>query len=219
MNLSWYGHSCFQCQFSLNGENVSVVIDPYSANIGLKLPNLTADFALVTHQHEDHNNIEALRFTNGTMVIDSPGEYEIKNVFVQGMASFHDESKGEERGQNVIYKIKAEEITIAHLGDLGCDLTSEQLEALENVDILLIPVGGKYTLDAKKAAHLIKQIDPKIVIPMHYKTAGSNMDIDDLQPFAKEMGLGEYTTENSLKVSAGQLVNENVIVKILKPLA
>lgn len=219
MNIFWYGHSCFQCQCNLNGEIVSLVIDPYSPKIGLKLPNLSVDFALVTHQHEDHNNVEALRFTNGPMVIDSPGEYEIKNVFVQGMASFHDENKGAERGQNVIYKIKAEGITIAHLGDLGCDLTSDQLEILENVDILLIPVGGKYTLDAKKAAHLIKQIDPKIVVPMHYKTAGSNMDIDDLQAFAKEMGLGEYTPENSLKVSVGQLTNENVIVKILKPLA
>jgi L-ascorbate metabolism protein UlaG (beta-lactamase superfamily) len=219
MNISWYGHSCFQCQFNLNGENVNLVIDPYSPNIGLKLPTLTTDFALVTHQHEDHNHIEALRFTNGTMVVDSPGEYEIRNVFVHGMASFHDDEQGKDRGLNVIYKIKAEGISIAHLGDLGCDLSSEQLENLENVDILLIPVGGKYTIDAKKAAHLIKQIDPKIVIPMHYKTAGSKIDIDDLQPFVKEMGLGEYTAEPSLKINASQLVNENVIVKILKPLA
>jgi L-ascorbate metabolism protein UlaG (beta-lactamase superfamily) len=219
MNISWYGHSCFQCQFNLNGENVNLVIDPYSPNIGLKLPTITTDFALVTHQHEDHNYIEALRFSNGTMVVDSPGEYEIRNVFVHGMASFHDAEQGNDRGLNVIYKITAEGISIAHLGDLGCDLSSEQLENLENVDILLIPVGGKYTIDAKKAAHFIKQVDPKIVIPMHYKTPGSNMDIDDLQPFAKEMGLGEYTMENSLKVSVGQLTNENVIVKILKPLA
>jgi len=219
MNISWYGHSCFQCQFNINGENVSFVVDPYNPNIGLKMPSLNADFALVTHQHEDHNYVEALKLTGEKTVIDSPGEYEIKNVFVQGLASFHDDNQGKDRGQNVIYKIKGEGITLAHLGDLGCDLNSEQLEALENVDILMIPVGGNYSLDAKKAAHLIKQLDPKIVIPMHYKIPGLDMDIEDLQPFAKEMGLGEYVVETSLKISASQLVNENVIVKILKPLA
>jgi len=147
MILTWLGHSCFKMQDKIGPDGVTVVTDPFGKKYGLKVPNFEADIVTVSHDHEDHNNVEALR--GNPFVIDSPGEFDVKNVLIEGVDSFHDETSGRERGHNTIYRFVIDDISIVHLGDLGQVLDSTQLEKLAGTDILLIPVGGKYTLDAK----------------------------------------------------------------------
>ncbi len=220
MNISWYGHSCFKLDFEIDNKEVSVVIDPYDESIGYKLPALSADIVLVTHQHKDHDNVKAVSFKDkkSAMVINSPGEYEVKKVFVQGVESFHDNKEGEERGKNIIYRIQSKGISFAHLGDLGGKLTTKQLDVIEGVDVLFIPIGGKYTINASQAVKVMNQVSPKIVIPMHYKLPKLTLDIEGLDKFLHEVSVSDPKKLSELKVNSRSLNNENILVKILKPL-
>ncbi|EKD46401.1 MAG: hypothetical protein ACD_67C00246G0001, partial [uncultured bacterium] len=132
------------------------------------------------------NNIGALK--GEPVVIETPGEFAVKGINIVGLDSFHDSEEGSLRGKSTIYILEVEDLKICHLGDLGCDLTGKQLEEIDGVDILFIPVGGTYTIDGKKAAELVRKIEPAIIIPMHYKTPGSIIEIEDEQKFCAEMG-------------------------------
>ncbi len=212
MIITWQGHSCFKIQDKLGTEGLTLVTDPFDKSLGLKLPNFEADIITVSHDHSDHNNVGALR--GNPHVVKSAGEYDIKGVMVEGIISYHDEAKGAERGSNIIYRIEMDDITICHLGDLGHVLDNKQLERLEGIDILLVPVGGKYTLDAKKAVEVISQIEPRIVIPMHYKTKDVKADIDGVDKFIKELGI-EASYEEKLKINKKDLPAEDMELVIL----
>ena len=167
---------------------VSVLIDPFSKEIGLRPPKIKDNLVLITHQHYDHNNISEIG--PETFIIDGPGEYEKQGISVKGISSFHDKSQGKERGLNTIYIIKAEDLTVCHMGDFGQDkLDESQFEAVGDIDILMVPIGGKYTIDYKEAMEVISQIEPKIIIPMHYKIKGLEVDIAGPDKFLKEIGL------------------------------
>ncbi len=183
MTISWFGQSCFR----IEAKEGSVLIDPFSKDIGLRPPKVKDDIVLVTHQHFDHNNIEDA--VEGAFIVQNPGEYEKQGIAIRGIQSFHDNKEGAERGLNTIYMIKAEELTVCHLGDLGHKLADQQIEDIGDIDILMIPVGGSYTIDAKTAVEVIGQIEPKIVIPMHYKVAGLGISLDGPEKFVKELGL------------------------------
>ena len=184
MTISWYGQSCFR----LEGKDVSVLIDPFSKDLGLKTPRLNDNIFLLTHEHFDHNNLEGV--SPEAFVIRGPGEYETKGIFVHGISSFHDNMEGKERGLNTIYVVNFEDMNICHLGDLGqTKLTEEQVEAIGNIDILMVPVGGNYTIDGQQAAEIVSQIEPKVIIPMHYKIDGLKVDLDDNKKFLKSVGL------------------------------
>jgi L-ascorbate metabolism protein UlaG (beta-lactamase superfamily) len=187
MIITWLGHSCFK----IESDNTSLVTDPFGPDIGLKLPrNLEASIVTISHAHHDHANIDAVK--GDPFVISAPGEYEIKGAFIYGIPSWHDNEEGKERGLNIIYRIEIDDqddIKVAHLGDLGHKLSTETLEKLGEIDVLFIPVGGKYTLDAKEAVDLVNQIEPRIVIPMHYKVPGLKVDIDSVDKFIKLSGL------------------------------
>jgi L-ascorbate metabolism protein UlaG (beta-lactamase superfamily) len=192
MTISWYGHSCFR----IEAKEGSILIDPFSKEIGLRAPRIKDDIVLVTHEHYDHNNTEDVN--PEAFVIRTPGEYEKNGIFIQGIRSFHDKNQGTERGINNIFLIKAEDMRICHLGDFGqAELTDKQLEDIGDVDILLIPVGGKYTIDYKEAVKITTEIEPKIVIPMHYKIKDLKIDLDGPEKFIKELGL---TPEKSDKL-------------------
>lgn len=213
MIISYLGHSCFKIQDKTGTEGVTVVTDPFDKSIGLKVPNFEADIVTVSHSHNDHSNAGALR--SEPFIIESAGEYEVKGVAINGIESYHDAKEGAERGKNIIYRIDIDNISVAHLGDLGHELDAKQLERLEGTDILLIPVGGKYTIDAKKAIEVIKQIEPRIVIPMHYKIKGSKIDdIDSVDKFIKESGMTP-TNEEKLKISKKDLPQEDTELVIL----
>ncbi|MFH1255203.1 MAG: MBL fold metallo-hydrolase [bacterium] len=212
MYITWLGYSCFKFQDKIGSDGISLVTDPFSDDLGLKMPRFEADIVTVSHTHKDHGNTGAIR--GNPFIIDTAGEYETKGVFIEGVESWHDDKSGAERGGNIIYRIEMEDISITHLGDLGHVLESKQLEKLEGTDILLIPVGGKYTINAAKAVEVISQIEPRIVIPMHYKTAGVKFDIDGVEKFIKELGLNPRN-EEKLKISKKDLPQEDMELVVL----
>lgn len=217
MEIIWFGQACFL----LRSKQGKIVTDPYSQEIGLKMPkDLRADIVTVSHQHFDHNNIEAVSGTlegQKPFVISGPGEYEINKIEIRGFPSFHDNRKGNLRGKNTIYLFHLEDLGVCHLGDLGHTLKDEEVEKLSEVDILLVPVGGTYTIEAKKAVEVINQIEPKIVIPMHYQIEGllTKLPLDPLDKFLKEIG-AENKPSDFLKISKNELPSEERKVVILK---
>ena len=205
MTITWYGQSCFR----LESKDVSLLIDPFSPEIGLKPPKIKDNIVLVSHQHHDHNNIEGM--PEESFLIKGPGEYEVKGVFIKGIKSFHDKSQGQERGLNTIYVIKIEDISLAHLGDFGQDkLSEEQVEKIGEVDILMIPIGGTYTVNYKEAVEMIHEIEPKIVIPMHYKIPSLKLDIDGPEKFLKEISLTPEKADKSYKIQKKNLPAEEM---------
>lgn len=190
MIIQYYGHSCFKLISKPAGrgqEDVTVFFDPFDKAVGLRPPQGQADIVFVSHNHHDHNNTSALK--GDPAIIDIPGEYSLKGINIVGIDSFHDANGGKNLGHNTIFILEAEDLKVCHLGDLGCDLDQKQLSEIGGVDILMVPVGGKYTLDAKRAEENIKKIEPAIIIPMHYKLpSGTIKDIDDEKKFCDEMG-------------------------------
>lgn len=173
---------------SIGTKVVSILIDPFSKEIGLKPPKIKDDIVLVSHDHDDHNNIEGIN--PEAFLINTPGEYEKKGIAIRGISSYHDKVEGKERGINTIYVIKAEDMTICHLGDLGQEkLDEKQVDEIGDIDILLVPVGGNYTINGKEAIGVIGQIEPKIITPMHYKVKDLKVDIEGPEKFVKELGL------------------------------
>lgn len=213
MIITWQGHSCFKIQDKVGPDGLTLVTDPYDKKVGLKAPNFEADIVSVSHDHFDHNNVSSLR--GNPFVIDRAGEYDIKGVLVEGVDSYHDEKEGKERGRNIMYRFVLDEINVSHLGDLGHPLSNGQLEKLAGTDILLIPVGGNYTIDAKQAVSVISQIQPRIIIPMHYKTKDLKVDIDGVDKFIKELGI-KPTEEEKLKINKKDLPSEDMELVILK---
>jgi len=189
MQIQYYGQSCFKITTKPAGratEDVTVFFDPFDKESGLRPPQGQADIVFVSHNHHDHNNVSAIK--GDPVVIDTPGDYAVKGINIVGMDSFHDDQGGALRGHSTIFILEAEELKICHLGDLGCELTGKQLEEIDGVDILFVPVGGKYTIDGKKAAELVHKIEPALVIPMHYKLSGTTTDFDDEKSFCAAIG-------------------------------
>lgn len=217
MNIFWFGQACFQITTSRNKEKeISIVIDPFSEDTGLKMPQLEADILLLTHQHPDHSNKKII--SGNYFLISGPGEYETKNIFIQGIASFHDNSQGKERGENTIYTVEAEELKICHLGDLGQkELTDEQLELIGDVDILMIPVGGIFTISAKEAVRIMSQIEPKIIIPMHYALPKLKIKLDGVDKFLKLLGIKKIEPLKKLSVKKKEISPEEAKIILLEP--
>ena len=194
------------------------MIDPFSKDIGLKPPRIKDDLILVTHKHYDHNNVEGS--PPQAMIIDGPGEYQKRGIYVRGILSYHDKVEGQERGLNTIYVMKAEDMTICHMGDFGqASFEKNQIDDIGDIDILMIPVGGKYTIDYKEAVELIGQIEPKIIMPMHYKITGLNLDVDGSDKFVKELGLTpEKTDPENLRLGVGKyrIAKKNLPVEEMK---
>lgn len=180
MKIRYLGHSCFVLTESTG---TTIVTDPYGA-IGYKMPPVKADAVSVSHGHYDHNNVSAVQ--GNPVVLDEEGTYEVGGVIITAIRSYHDKSSGSERGENLIFKFRMDGLEICHLGDLGEECSSALIETLLPVHVLMIPVGGTYTIDAEQAKEYVDRIMPAIVIPMHYKTKGLNMDIDKVDAFTDQ---------------------------------
>ena len=215
--ISWSGQSCFQISVSNSKEHAAqIVIDPFDEKVGLKVPNLSADILLVTHDHDDHNNKKAVK--GDPFLIDSPGEYEIKSVFVKGIPAFHDAEQGKERGKTTIYTIEAEDLRFCHLGDIGqTQLTDEQIEEIGHVDVLMIPVGGVYTISSTEASKIVSQIEPKVVIPMHYGIPHLKIKLDGVEKFLKAVGKQSVIPQEKLIVKDNTLPKDGMDVVVLLP--
>lgn len=216
MQIIWHGHSLFSIITTPEkNSQVRIVIDPFDEGIGLRIPKLEADIVLVTHQHHDHNNVTAV--AGNPFLVEGPGEYEIKNIFIQGILSFHDDSQGKQRGVNTIYTIESEGIKVCHLGDFGQkELTDKQLEQIGDVDILMIPVGGVYTLSAKEAAKIMSQLEPKIIIPMHYAIPKLKIKLDSLDKFLKVFGIKSLSPINKLSIKKKDILTDEAKIIVFK---
>ena len=217
MNIIWYGQSCFQISSSQGKNNhVSIIIDPFGGDIGLKLPRkLEADIVLVSHDHFDHNNIKAV--SGSPLIIEGPGEYDARGVFIQGISGYHDNSQGAERGNVTIYIIEAEGMRICHLGDLGQkELSSDQLEKIGEVDILIIPVGGVYTIDADEAIKIMAQVEPKITIPMHYQIPKLKIKLGGIDKFLKALGMKSLEPLPKLSIKKKDISSEEAKIIVLQ---
>lgn len=214
MDITWYGQACFK----IKAKDVSVVIDPFDSGFtGLKLPrpaDLTADIVIKTHDHQDHNFLKAVG--GDPVVVAGPGEYELKGAVVVGVATFHDKKEGAERGKNVVYNIEIDGVNIVHLGDLGHQLSEVQLTAIGPCDIVLVPTGGTYTITAKEATEVVSQLEPRIVIPMHYAITGLKVPFTAVEVFLKEMGVEGLEPQPKLTITKDKLPDEMKVVLLKK---
>ncbi len=207
------GHSCFR----LKGKKASLVIDPYKKeSVGFELPKLSADIVLSSHNHDDHNNVEAVKGTSRRekpFIIRDPGEYEVEGISIFGYQTFHDNQQGAERGENIVFRIQMDGVNLVHLGDLGQMLTKKLIGEFGNVDVLMVPVGGVYTLNAEEAWRLANEIGAEIIIPMHYLTEKHNQEIfgkmSGVEEFLKVYGGEVRKIEDKLTVSPLSLTGEN----------
>lgn len=204
--MFWLGHS----SFLIKGKQAIVVTDPFDEIQGYNLGKPYADIITISHQHSHHNFEKGIE--GNPWVIKGPGEYEIANVFVTGIRTFHDNVMGEKYGENTVYLIEIDNVRLCHLGDIGHKLTSTQIEELSDVDVLLVPVGGVTTINAPLAAETINMIDPTIVIPMHYRTEAVNLDLETIEPFLKEMGIKEVVQQPKLSFNKSSLANVTQLV-------
>ena len=210
MEITWYGHACFR----LKDRAAIVVTDPYDKSLGLPLPRLKADIVTISHASPHHNYIEGVE--DVARVIDSPGEYEIKEVFITGIGLTSARKNSEASYQNNIFVVYMEDIAICHLGDLNHIPTQQQVEDLGSIDVLMIPVGGKKALNAAQAAEVISLIEPHIVIPMHYSLPGLAIELDPVSKFLKEMGVANTEPLGTLKLTKASLPEETQLV-LLEP--
>ena len=180
MKIQWLGHSCFKLTESTG---TTVVTDPYDSYIGYKMEPVSANIVTISHKHKDHSAISNV--SGNPTVIDSVGAWEIGGVGVFGLLSYHDNDKGAKRGENIIYRYRMDGIDICHMGDIGQEMNVLLGESIGTVNVLMIPVGGNYTVNAEEAKEYVDFLMPDIVIPMHYKTENSELDIDGVDEFIK----------------------------------
>ncbi len=217
MDIYWYGHSCFK----LKGKNATVILDPFDPDFtGLKLPkDLSADVVLTSHDHKDHNFVSAVTKVDGSLppVFSRPGEYEVSGAVITGINSFHDNADGAEKGKNTIFHLLFDNLDIVHLGDLGqSKLTEEQVAEIGQTDILLIPVGSIYTIDVKSASEIISQLEPKIIIPMHFQIEGLKFELEGVENFLKEMGAENVVPQPKLSITKEKLPEEPQVILLAK---
>ncbi len=211
MYISWLGLNCFKIQTGTG----ALIIDPYGSKTGLKLPRLQADIVLTTQKNDyQFNNIEVVG--GNPYIIDGPGEYELKKISIRGEIA---QVNGQPIDKNfqTIYYIEAEDIAIGHLGAINHPLANKQLETFEAVDVLLVPVGGGQALTPEKAAEVISQLEPRIVIPMYYKTSGLKNNIGTLNKFLAHMGIKDPEELPKLKLQRKDLPQEETETIVLKP--
>ena len=178
LQIRWHGHSCFGIT-----NHQTIVTDPHDGrSIGIPTPVVHADIILVSHNHYDHNSTKTVEKEH-SKIITEPRKRTINDVTIKGFETFHDKHRGEKRGKNIMYKCTTDNITFLHAGDLGHIPDDSLIESLETVDILFIPIGGTYTVNATEAWQIIQKINPKITIPMHYKIEGLSLPIAPVDDF------------------------------------
>ena len=204
MEISWLGHSCFQ----LRGKSVVLVTDPATprqanSEEASSLSKVNASIVTVSHNHPGHNYVQGVG--GNPRVVRGPGEYEISDVLITGVASYHDDEHGKKLGRNTIYIIHMDDLVICHLGDLGHVLQEQQLEEVADADILLLPIGGGNSIDATQAAEIISQVEPRVVIPMHYHPEESEGIPAQLNKFCREMGVEAIEPQPKFTVTKNSL--------------
>ncbi|MFC2076586.1 MBL fold metallo-hydrolase [candidate division KSB1 bacterium] len=215
MKITYLAHSCF---LITSADGTRILMDPYESGsydgaVQYGPVQEAADLVLISHDtHPDHAASDTI--SGSPTVIKQPGEAEVKGIKVDGIATFHDSSGGRERGPNTVFTFEVDGLTVCHLGDLGHVLNAEQAEAVGRPDILMVPVGGYFTIDADEAAQVVRQLDPKIVIPMHFKTDKLGFPIAGREKFLETQENVVLTGESELEITAGELADERRIIAL-----
>ena len=203
IQIRWHGHSCFEIT-----NDVTLVTDPHDGkSVGIPAPSVTGGIILVSHDHYDHNSVKTVE-REGSNVVTDERKKTISNVEIKGIESFHDECHGAKRGKNIMYKFTMEDITFCHLGDLGHELDEDAVEKIGDVDILFIPIGGTFTIDADKAWNIINAVKPKIAIPMHYKIGGLSLPIAGIDTFLEKSKYKILKVGNEIDIEKEDLPRE-----------
>ncbi|MBF6600961.1 MAG: MBL fold metallo-hydrolase [Dehalococcoidia bacterium] len=206
MELTWLGHSCVR----LRAKEATVVSDPCDKSTGYSIGRPSADIVTVSVHDRAHDYVEGV--AGSPRVIDGPGEFEISGASIMGIATYRGKAQQPESGRNVAYVIEVEDLRIGHLGAIGHVPTSDQIEQMSNVDVLLVPVGGGESLDAPPAAETVNLIEPRLVIPLHYKTDMENETLDGIDRFLKEMGAKSVQAQPKVSISRSSLPSETQVI-------
>lgn len=217
MHIIWKGQSCFNLLVSQNkGEQITITLDPYDCRTQTKISKNKSDLILSSCKTEKDNLMTGSETENSVFVLDQPGEYEIKDIYIKGVECFQEDKK--EIKQNTIYKIEAEGIKVCHLGTLSNkELTPAQIEEIGSVDILLAPVGGDPVIDGITASSIVNEIEPKIVIPMYYNIPAAPQKLEGVEKFLKAIGETSPEKMEKLLIKAKDLPEENTKVIVLTP--
>ncbi len=212
VRVKWLGHACFE----ISSKKVTIVTDPHDGHsIGLNPPRSEADIVLISHDHFDHADGEKYVKKPGAKVLKAEkGVWSVHGVEIIGVTSFHDKFQGRQRGKNIIYRFVVDDIAFCHLGDLGHELTDEQLKAIGRVHVLFIPVGGTYTIGPREAYNVIEKMRPNIVIPMHYRVPGLKLPIAEVDEFidiVEDKFKVKYLESNEIEVDKESLPRETTI--------
>jgi len=203
LQIRWHGHACFEIT-----NDVTLVTDPHDGkSIGIPAPSVTGDIILISHDHYDHNSVKSVEKSDSKVVTDERKKT-ISNIEIKGIESFHDECRGEKRGKNIIYKFTMDDVTFCHLGDLGHKLDEDAVQKIGDVDILFIPIGGTFTVDAEGAWSVINLIKPRIAIPMHYKIGGLSLPIAGIEPFLEKNKYKTLKVGNEIDIEKEDLPDE-----------
>ena len=206
----WFGHNCFR----IRAREATILTDPLDRSTGYAMPKQTADVVTISHDHPGHSNLAAVK--PEYQVVRGPGEYEMHDIFVTGIRTYHDDSRGKERGYNTVYLIEVEGMIVCHLGDLGHALTEEQAELMSNVDVLFVPAGGGNVISPSLAAEVVGQLEPKLVIPMQYRTDVGDKKLGEVGDFCKHLGIEMPAAEEKLTLRSSDL-GDTMRLAVLKP--
>jgi L-ascorbate metabolism protein UlaG (beta-lactamase superfamily) len=206
LDVTWHGHGCFR----LRGKTAAAVTDPYPPSLGPKLPRLEADLVTVSHLDANHSYVQGV--SKDAYQVLGPGEYEIAGVEVTGIPTYHDSAAGSELGRNTVYVIEIDDVRVCHLGDLGHRLGDAELESIGTVDVVLVPVAGERTLGAAQAAEVVRQLEPRVVVPMHFAIPGLKLALEPVDRFLKEMGVAAAEAQPKLTIQAGTSDGETKLV-------
>lgn len=208
--ITWFGHACFR----IRGRNASVLTDPVPRSSGYDMGMPGADIVTISHHHSGHAALDEV--SEGYRLIDGPGEYEIHEIFVTGIQTYHDTERGKQRGKNTVYVMEFEDLVICHLGDIGHVLTEEQVEAISSVDVLLVPAGGGPTITPAQAGEIIGQVAPGVIIPMQFRTERGDYDREPVDAFVKELASTEHEKLDRLTVRKSDIGDSPKMV-VLQP--
>jgi L-ascorbate metabolism protein UlaG (beta-lactamase superfamily) len=211
LEISWLGHSCFR----IKGKEAIIVTDPVSPSIGYPVSKTKSDIVTISHNHPGHSYTSSI--DGEYKEIGSPGEYELKGVFITGMPTFHDKVSGAESGKNVVFVFEIDGVTLCHLGDIGHPLPSSLVEEIGDTGILFLPIGGVTTIDSNIASEIVRSISPKIVIPMHYKTPIAGEHLETLDKFLKKLGIKEITSQPKLTITRNTFSEATQVVVLNYP--
>lgn len=212
MKITWLGHATFLVEA---GDGTRIITDPFEAGsydgaVGYAPITDRADIVTVSHEHADHNAVDAVR--GQPVVVRECGDRTVKGIPIQGVGCYHDESRGEDRGRNTIFVMEVDGLRVGHLGDLGHALSDDEVKAVGHVDVLMAPVGGYYTIGPEEAKEVAERLAAKVIIPMHYKTDALGFPIQPVDDFLKLMDRVERLNDNTVEISAGDLGDEPKVV-------